>query len=192
MKRLLTFALLCYAPLVWAEDRLCPDVDTLREQAPDTMSGVQADIDRMRLCVERAKLLKQLDELAKQRQDILRKTVKPDNSSSANPPNMLVPIPALPAAALPTLERAAEKEPSAAPIAPAAAPTPAWAVRKIWGQNDVMHAQLSDGDGGLLNVVQGDVLPDGAMVQNLSARGVSVLQAGKSKELPWEQESVKK
>ena len=78
MRLFLALLLLVYAPLAHAEDhpggdRLCPDVETLRAQTPDTMSGVQADIDRMRLCVERAKLIKQLDEIAKQRQEILQK-----------------------------------------------------------------------------------------------------------------------
>lgn len=178
-------ALLLYAPFVMAEDRLCPDIETLRTQTPDTMTGVQADIDRMKLCVERAKLLRQLDDIAKQRQDILKKVTKQD--SGASMPAMLVPIPSLSASALPTLERAAEAE----QIVPVQS-QPSWSVRKIWGQGGEMRAQLSDGTGVLLNVAQGDVLPDGALVEKLSVKGVTLSTGGKSRDLTWEQQEATK
>jgi hypothetical protein len=57
LRSLMLALFVSYAPFAIAADRLCPDIEELRKTTPDTMAGVQADIDRMKLCVERAKLL---------------------------------------------------------------------------------------------------------------------------------------
>ena len=177
MRSLMLVLFVLYAPLAVAADRLCPDIEELRKASPDTMTGVQADIDRMKLCVERAKLLEQLDSIALKRQEILNKVTKIDNS--------LIPIPALPVASLPSL-RPIEKQQQAAPQPVRAK----WFVRKIWGQGGEMRAQLSDNQGGLLNITKGDVLPDGAVVEGLSVRGVTISQNGNIKDVEWEQQTA--
>lgn len=177
LRSLMLVLFVSYAPFAIAADRLCPDIEELRKTSPDTMTGVQADIDRMKLCVERAKLLEQLDSIALKRQEILNKVTKIDNS--------LIPIPALPVASLPTL-RPIEKQQAVSAPQPARS---AWFVRKIWGQGGDMRAQLSDNQGGLLNIAKGDVLPDGAVVEGLSARGVTISYNGNIKDVEWEQQA---
>lgn len=164
-----------------AADRLCPDIDTLRAETPETMAGVQADIDRMKLCVERAQLLRQLDDIAQQRQEILNKVTNP-NAHANN--FAAIPIPTLPVSALPPLQPV-EVDKSQ----PAASVQKSWKVRKIWGQGGAMRAQLAQGDT-LLNVVRGDALPDGAVVESLTVRGVTLSHNGKISDLEWEQEAA--
>jgi type IV pilus biogenesis protein PilP len=173
---LIAFVLLITLP-VQAEDRLCPDLETLLKQTPETMVGVQADIDRMKLCVERAKLLKELDDIALKRKEILNKINSNEGALSAMP----VPIPMLPASALSPVGDVPEQPP--------ASPQPAatWNVRKIWGQESGMSAQLSDGKGNVLNVVRGDLLPNGMAIESVTANGVSVSLNGKINSLDWEQ-----
>lgn len=178
MRSILLVLFVLYAPFVMAADRLCPDIEELRKATPDTMAGVQADIDRMKLCVERAKLLEQLDNIALKRQEILNKITKVDNA--------LMPIPALPVSSLPPLRAVPSERRAAAPVVAA----PSWKVRKIWGQGGDMRAQLADNQGGLLNVAKGDVLPDGAVVEVLSVRGVTVSQNGKTNDVEWEQQAA--
>ncbi|MDB5478870.1 MAG: hypothetical protein JWM96_1365 [Alphaproteobacteria bacterium] len=204
---------LVLAPHVRAADTLCPDVDEARRTMPGDVAGVQADIDRLNLCVERARLLKQLDDIAQARGETLKKiTASPDSFSSQSSPNMGG-IPAMPMAALPELpqgksiegkpievrpgevkiQKAAPNPLGDAPKTPEAKPGGSWKLRKIWGQGATMHAQLSDNSGILLNVIKGDPLPDGAVVENLSVKGVTISQNGKISDLPWDDmSSVKK
>ncbi len=195
--RLSLFLLLLFAPWhVEAAAVLCPAADTLVRTPPDSMTGVQADIDRLTLCVERAKLLRQLDEVATEREKMLDKIRNPSNPEM---PGGLGGIPPLPAASLPPvggIDTASLKPgetrvvtPGAAPMAPTleSLAAPQWKVRKIWGQGVAMRAQLSDGKGVLVNVRTGDPLPDGPTVTSISVKGVTISQNGKAEDLSWEQ-----
>ena len=197
MSRFALAALLLMLPLTaQAAASLCPDAETLVRTPPDAMTGVQADIDRLTLCVERAKLLKQLDEVATQREEMLNKVRNPSNPEM---PSGVGGIPALPSAALPPVSGidTAGLQPgdvritnaAPAPLAPTmqSLEAPAWKVRKIWGQGASMRAQLSDGKGVLINVRTGDPLPDGATVESISVKGVAISQNGKAEDLSWEQ-----
>ena len=192
-------------------DILCPDVDTSKKETPTDVAGVQADIERLNLCVERATLLKQLDDISQQRSDILNKV---NNPTFAGGMGVNV-IPTLPGGAFPALPESKSLEPGQVKIRPAGdnpmgsmgsgivATAPAtkgsanWKIRKIWGQaggvgGASMRAQLSDGQGALLNVVKGDPLPDGQVVESVSIRGVTLSQSsskgsGKINDLSWEE-----
>lgn len=189
-------------------DILCPDVEAAKKETPSDVAGVQADIDRLNLCVERARLLKQLDDIAKQRTDTLNKVSGGGDMSGSG----LGIIPTLPVSALPSLPDAKPKaggvtikQSAANPLdagggAAAAEPeTTSWKIRKIWGQaggvsGATMRAQLSNGKGGLLNVVKGDPLPDGQVVESVSIKGVTLSRSsskgsGKINDLSWEEEN---
>lgn len=189
------------------DDELCPDVETSKKDRPADVAGVQADIERLNLCVERAKLLKELDDIAQQRSDTLNKVANPGFSGGMGLGVNV--IPTLPVNSLPSLPQAKSsaqikvKEAAGNPLeAGGIAMTPAsgpasWKIRKIWGQaggvgGASMRAQLSDGQGTLLNVVKGDPLPDGQVVESVSIRGVTISQStskgsGKINDLSWEE-----
>lgn len=178
-------------------DNLCPDVETAKQNSPQDVAGVQASIERLNLCVERARLLKQLDDIAKQREEVLTNITAPEM-----PVGGIGGIPPMSGAILPSLPgdtsnlkagdvkvTGAAGDPfnaAAAALQSAVVKKPSWKVRKIWGQGDSMRAQLSDGTGTLLNVVRGDVMPDGQVVESVSVRGVAISQKGKVTDLPWD------
>lgn len=184
----------------YAADSLCPDLDTSKKTDLGDVAGVQADIERLNLCVERAKLLKQLDDIAQQRSDTLNKVTNPGMGNMGTGLGMGLPL--LPMSSLPSLPQQAETKSGNVKIKNAAAnpldaaPTPVagpavWKVRKIWGQaggvsGAVMRAQISDGKGALLNVVKGDPLPDGKVIESVSVRGVTISQNGKISDLSWD------
>lgn len=205
MIRLFAGMMLCAVMGVWsqaafAQEDLCPDIGDAKQNSPQDSSGMQASIERLNLCVERARLLKQLDEIAKQRDEILTKVTNPGISVDAN---SISGIPALPSGALPSLPTdVTGLKPGDVKITGAAgnpldrnssavSPSPvvkksSWKVRKIWGQGDSMRAQLSDSSGTLLNVVRGDALPDDGVVEAVSVKGVAISLNGKVSDLPWD------
>lgn len=207
---------------VRAADTLCPDIDTLKKDTPGDVAGVQADIERLNLCVQRATLLKQLDDLAKQRGEILYKAANPGaeggglgGGMGSNMGGLGVNIiPSLPVSALPALPAEKPLKPGevrikqpggnlmageagiSQSVTKSAPATDNWQIRKIWGQaggvaGASMWAQLSNSKGGLLNVVKGDPLPDGQVVESVSVKGVTLSGtgpkgSGKMNDLSWE------
>jgi hypothetical protein len=171
----------------WAQDQLCPDAETLAKQSPETLADVQNDIDQIKLCVERAQLLKQLDDIAKQRQKILEEVTNPNAPILSNTNSgATIPFPVISADALPPLE----KKETLKEVMPAIDQVPQWRIRKIWGQDSILLAQMTNGQNLVLNVAKGDVLPDGQVVELISIKGVSLSQNGKIMDLKWEQDIV--
>jgi hypothetical protein len=188
------------APPSFAADDMCPQDSTAVKNVPGDVGGVQADIDRLNLCVERAKLLKELDDIAKQRSDTLAKVKDPTGgmgniNMGGNLANGVTGIPPLPMNAFPELP--AVKTPDLKPgevrinksdakpfggsddDGKSAAKKSTWKIQKIWGQaggldGATMHAQISDGNGNLMNVAKGDPLPDGSIVDSVSVKGVTL------------------
>jgi len=190
-----------------AADELCPDVASAKENGPKDVAGVQADIERLNLCVQRARLLKDLDEVAKQRDDMLKKVTDPAAALSSEIAGVGG-IPPLPSAALPPVPtdvtglKPGDVRVTGAKGSPlggggkggAAGTSPVvqnqgWKVRKIWGQGITMRAQLTNGSGTLLNVMKGDTLPDGKAVELVSIKGVTTSQNGKITDLSWDDSS---
>ncbi len=189
-----------------AADELCPEVEDAKHDTPNDVAGVQSDIDRLNLCVERAKLLKQLDDIAKSRADTLAKIT--GGGTGAFPAGVgggILPLPAGSLSPLPVINNSPIKAgetrinaPAGAPLsntpdAPSVAviPSDTWKIRKIWGQaggvsGATMKAQLSNGTGSLLNVQKGDPLPDGKVVEAVSIKGVTLSQNGKIIDLSWD------
>jgi hypothetical protein len=194
-----------------AADDLCPQDSATIKNAPGDVAGVQADIDRLNLCVERAKLLKQLDDISKQRADTLNKIKDPVGSAlsggnmaggvSGIAPLPINALPDLPAIKTPVDIKPGETRIHGSTISPfgdeikaatEAPKKPSWKIRKIWGQaggvaGATMQAQLNDGNGNLLNVTKGDPLPDGSVVDSVSVKGVTLSQKGKIDTLSWDE-----
>ena len=183
------------------DEVLCPDPDIMKRSVPGDLSGVQADIERLNLCVERVKLLKQLDDVIIQRKKALEKLTSP--AAAANGINTglgVSSIPPLPVSALPPLKTPSNLKnfkpggmivqgAAGSPFDRAAAGPSDWQVRKIWGQGAGMRAQIIDASAGgtIMNVVKGDPLPDGAVVETVSVKGVAISRNGKISDLSWEQ-----
>lgn len=201
MSAVCMLTLISGASRVQAADVLCPEVDAEKKNTPRDIAGVQADIERLNLCVERAKLLKQLDEVVKQREEMLRKVTDPTMGLPSAGLGVAG-IPSLPVAALPAvpgIDTSTLKPgeirvtgPGGAPLAPASPVRVAseWKIRKIWGQGAGMNAQLTDSQGVLLNIQKGNPLPDGQVVESISGKGVTVSQNGKITDLSWDDAPV--
>lgn len=179
-------------------DTLCPTMDEIKNKAPGSLVDIQADIDRLTLCIERARLLEQLDGIGTAREKMLSDALEKANGGTALP---LDQIPALGAAQLPGVPGidiknlkpgdvqidGAAADPFASVNPEAALKQAEWHIRKIWGAGGAMRAQLTDTDGVLLNVSMGDPLPDGSKIESLSVKGVTISRNGKMSELTWEE-----
>lgn len=198
---LLSLFFIAAAPARAEEETLCPDIDVMKKTSPGDMAGVQADIERLNLCVERAKLLKQLDDVIKAREETLKKITNPDADLTGSLTTGVNGIPPLPIGALPPLKAETPKNLKPGEVrvtqaagnafdqgAPQATVAPAWQIRKIWGQGAGMRAQIADKESGtILNVIKGDSLPDGGVIETISVKGVAVSRNGKITDLSWEQ-----
>lgn len=161
----------------------CPVPRALAQESPPDMASVQADIDILSLCVERARLLEQLNQLVKEM----------DNSLPAQMPSGLNAFP--PMRADDTLfELPKTVTPTPAPIEDIVVPDveeissgPDWVIRKIGGnQSDGIQAELKNADGTIVRAKKGDTLFDGASVKDVSIMGVSIVKNGQEIILGWE------
>ncbi len=162
--------------LVKAAEVLCPDPQVEAMVVPSDLARVQEDIDRLSLCVERSKLLQELNELASEKFS--------NNSALLGNPTpidmkMLQPI------------SAAEIEENIAPVLnqKPLQNTSQWFVRRVWGKDGQLQAQLITSEGMLATVKKGEQLSDGSKVQEISIRGVEVKnKKGKVIVLDWQEE----
>ena len=200
--------LLCGLTLTTARaDDLCPD--NANDMAVNDMTGLQFDIGRLNLCLQRAKLLEQIDQTVKKRELMRQEPLGMPLGSSGKAASLVATgdvapfgtIPALNAALPPlpkdesALPRMASVTPKTIPQAVAATPaaTPAaddvnWKIQRIWGQGEGMQAQLKR-NGVIANVRKNDVLPTGEKVTDLSARGVTINSGAMHKALMWSDEA---
>jgi type IV pilus biogenesis protein PilP len=176
---------------------LCPDAQSPPNNTGNNLNDVQADIDRLGLCVERAKLLQELDELVTKRQALLTGENAnglnlPPLPLSSNQANLQIKpqAPALDNQTITTtLNRATPPNPPTQPgpaNALAATNNGAWFIQRIWGQSPNMQAQLINTNNSLATVSVGEPLTDGYAVESISARGVILSRAGKLTNLDWE------
>jgi hypothetical protein len=188
-----------------APSDLCPNATT-SSSADNNLNDVQADIDRLGLCVERAKLLQQLDELVTKRQALLTGSDSSVNNLALPPlplqngqlnKGQTLQINATPAldnkTVANTLNRATPKlgnlpTPSMPPSSDTTTSN-AWAIQRIWGQPPHIQAQLVGADKTIATVNVGEPLTDGYAVESISARGVILSRAGKLINLDWEKKT---
>jgi hypothetical protein len=97
-------------------------------------------------------------------------------------PPLAAPLPALPTdkAGIQAIQRQ-----QAAPIAEAKViPQGEWKIQRIWGQGNVMQAQLVKGDV-IANIKKGDTLPTGEKIVELSGKGVTLHDGKTQSDLGW-------
>lgn len=180
------FATMLCAGFAQAQDVLCPEPANIATTAPADLAQVQSDIDRLTLCVERAKLLSELD-----------KTI--DDREKDNKNDLLDPLqPIMPQAA--EVSRVMQQQNMGIAPVPMAQPFDGnaaedntqdadtgneWKIRRIWGAKGNTKAQLVKGGGIVATVVKNDILPDGFVIVELSTIGVTIRKDGKAHELGW-------
>ena len=179
---------------------LCPDAQSPPNNTGNNLNDVQADIDRLGLCVERAKLLQELDALVTKRQALLTGEDAnglnlPPLPLSGNQANLQI-KPQTPTLDNKTITNTLNRATPDNNRANAANPQPtdalttnnngAWSIQRIWGQSPNMQAQLIGANNNLATVNVGEPLTDGYAVESISARGVILSRAGKLINLDWE------
>ncbi len=161
----------------------CPEAVSALSSMPDDLSKVQADIDRFTLCVERAQLLKRLNDLALENEQNLQ------GVNSANPGFTLG---GSPADNFPAFDRNAvlgipEPRPSYEEYAPdyAANTYEGWSIVNIFGVGSDLQAKLSKSDGQRAQVRAGDKLEDGTKILGITPVSVEISKTGKKSLLSW-------
>ena len=184
----------------WAQSEdLCPLPSSAISQAPDDLSKVQADIDRFTLCVERAQRLQRLNDLALQNQEAISAFVlgAPDEplAPSFDDSN----IPSFPGAAQAPVFAPPSTDASFVPSssgdaaaafeATEALPAATYIVTNVFGSAGSLQARIiGDGDYNA-QVRVGDSLPDGFIVDSISATEVVIKSdSGDQTVLDWQEE----
>ncbi len=174
-------------------DTLCPNPEQALQSNVADLASVQADVERYKLCVQRATLLKQLNQLIVQQDSILdarKSKVRQDSFGS----EFLPQIQPLGAITPETIKKVTPEEMGLVTeqsAQTAAMPEPVgyrnWFVTRIWGQSGILSAQLKDRSGRILTVQEGSSLPSGETVTKVSGDGVTVeIPDGSEKELIWD------
>lgn len=161
----------------------CPEAVSALSSMPDDLSKVQADIDRFTLCVERAQLLKRLNDLALENEQ---------NIQGVNSSNPGFTLGGGPADSFPPFDRNAvlgipDEEPSYEQYSPdyQSNTYQGWAIVNIFGVGNDLQAKLSKSDGQRAQVKAGDKLEDGTRVLGITPVSVEVSQQGKKSLLSW-------
>lgn len=162
----------------------CPEAVSALSSMPDDLSKVQADIDRFTLCVERAQLLKRLNDLALENEQNLQgiNSANPGFALGGGPENNF-----------PTFDRDAilgmdePQQPYYDEYAPDYSENTydGWAIVNIFGVGSDLQAKLSRSDGERAQVREGDKLEDGTKVVKITPVSIEVSEKGKTRLLSW-------
>lgn len=185
-------------------DILCPNPDQAAKNAPKNLSDVQADIERFNLCVQRAKLLNELNELSKKNEDDVLSTTFIGTGPAANSSiNSLPPLPGIEddpidfgdvsdieidTATIEPIEEedvVSVQEAFTPPKSLQNKPKITWALRNIYGSAATLTAEIVSSEGQIANVQVGDQLSDGITVKRVSALGVVLNDKGKDIAVNW-------
>lgn len=182
-----------------AED-LCPLPSSAISQAPDDLSKVQADIDRFTLCVERAQLLGRLNDLALENQESISALILGEPEEPIVPTFDNSNIPDFSAATQnPVFAPAQATDASFAPSSPSgdaaaafetaeASPAAAYIVTNVFGSAGNLQAKIVGDDDYNAQVSVGDSLPDGSVIDSISAIEVVISNSGEQIVLDWQEE----
>lgn len=181
----------------------CPEPKRSLQETPDSMSKVQEDIDRFKLCVERAQLLDRLNTVvAKNVETIDSVILKPA------PAPMLMPgmqggtdglmgglfgggqdgqtaPPPVDEQALIQSNNDMGQEPEIEPEPE----DPVWLIREISGKSGSLMANLVNSRGALARVRQGSVLPDDSRVIEITPMTIKIKKEQEILELDWVNET---
>jgi hypothetical protein len=174
-------------------DTLCPDMSKGESSlTAGNMADLQFDIGRLNLCLQRARLLQQIDETVKKREQLRQEPLAAPSMGTggfAGIPPLAAALPPLPSDSRALQNNAAPRVQNSAPVLETKiTPQGEWKIQRIWGQGNVMQAQLIKGDV-IANIKMGDTLPTGEKVVELSGRGI-VLDDGKNRQdLSWKEDT---
>ena len=154
----------------------CPDLGKVLTSG-NALIDLEGDVDRLSLCVQRAKLLSELDRLYREREGILSK-----NQTSDFAVNGIVPVSVRDLPMLPDVPQVQSKVLETVPLTSG---FNEWMVVRLWGQSGNLKAQLRSETGVMVSVAQGDVLADDSQVFEVSPMGVTLLQDKETIGLKW-------
>ncbi len=153
----------------------CPVPSKAIAENLSDFAKIQSDIDRFTLCIERAQLLMQLNELViESEKDFL-------NVGLSNPGFMLD-------------KNGADSKASPQKAKNADLPSKeileklegdGWYIIEIFGAANNLQAKIARSDGSVAQVRAGDILPDGGTVASVNPTSVVVLDKNKKTELNW-------
>lgn len=169
-------------------DDLCPDPSNAAKQTPDDLAGVQADIERFKLCLKRAELLKNLNDLALQNTDSLIGAGNLEDLAA----QALDTLPPVAPSQLGVDEdgnsldgsdsgdgngdgSGGEKADNRTP----------WMINDIYGAGNNLMARITSLDDEIANVREGDLLSDGSKVISISSVGVVIDDTEERIPLMW-------
>lgn len=163
-------------------DDLCPDPSQAAKQTPDDLAGVQADIERFALCLKRAELLKNLNDLALQNTDSLLGTGNLEDFAA----QALDALPPVAPEALGVDEdgNSLDGSDDLAMEEEKVAGTP-WLINDIYGIGSNLMARLTSRDDEIANVREGDFLSDGSKVISITSIGVVIDDTDERIPLVW-------
>lgn len=165
---------------------LCPEPQQALNDVPASPEKLQADIDRYTLCVSRAELLMQLNDLKNGPDSAVNAMALPGVDAGAPPP--LTPEQ--------TSQLLDQPDPLSLDVAGSggkkAAPPPAPAedvitVSEVRGVSGELKARVKDQEGNVALLGVGDQLTNGAEITAITATQVTVRKGGKTTMLDWSQ-----
>lgn len=174
-------------------DTLCPDMSKGESSlTAGNMADLQFDIGRLNLCLQRARLLQQIDETVKKREQLRQEPLAAPSMGTggfAGIPPLAAALPPLPSDSKGLQNSKTTASANSVPVLETKiTPQGEWKIQRIWGQGNVMQAQLIKGDV-IANIKMGDTLPTGEKVVELSGRGI-VLDDGKNRhDLSWKEDT---
>lgn len=167
----------------------CPEAISALNTAPDDLSKVQADIDRFTLCVERAQLLKRLNDLALENEENLAGVnlgnpgFNLDSGLGSNLPEFDRDTILNPQKQQPEVQDYDDDE--YAPPQQSAAPADNWAIQSIFGAGSELSAKIRKNNGELAQIKSGDVLEDGTRIVSITPVSVEISKGGDRRLLSW-------
>jgi hypothetical protein len=183
----------------------CPEPKRSLQDTPDSMSKVQEDIDRFKLCVERAQLLDRLNTIVAKNVETIDSVIlqpapapmmPPVNGESGGLMNGLfggaqnggqTAPPPVDEQALLQANNDMGQEPD---IEPEPEPEdPVWLIREISGKSGSLMANLVNSRGALARVRQGSVLPDDSRVIEITPMTIKIKKEQEILDLDWVNET---
>ena len=201
MQILLIFVTLIFLNMNAYADDLCPEIDKVDSfgqgaygSLGNDLAGVQADIDRFSLCVERAQLLKRLNDLSLDNRSSLFGPAPNDIGDIDAPPPTLGNQPEMQDFRMLTPQDVLGLQPEPEVAVQDFQEDPLnipqdlegdWGIRDMMGSGSNLTARLVKADGTVLQVRAGDVLTDGSQVQKISLNEVLIMKDGEIQTLAW-------
>ncbi|GEM_PF-1682220 len=183
----------------------CPSPKTAMSNTPNDMARVQEDIDRFTLCVERAQLLERLNTMVEKNISTIDSVLLAPQAMPMLPVDGgMTPLapPSMPGGATGQGVSPINESDMADSFSdrlnnqqgalgmpggmePEEPKDPEWRIREIYGTNRTLQARLVTTEGKLARIRQGDTLPDGSRVIEVSKTQVKIKKDAEEINLEW-------